>query len=207
MNEHSKGATVRTRLLPILFVLLSLVGHAQTTSEQKPTVLIAYYSAQGHTKSMADAVARGAGSVAGATVRILTVAEVTEKDVLAADAIIVGSPVYNANVAPEVQEFINRWPFRGTPLKDKIGAAFTTGGGISAGEELVQLNILHSMLIFGMIVVGGPEWSSAFGASAVTDEGPFKGSGGAMVDTMFLAKGEALGKRVATLALRLKAAR
>jgi multimeric flavodoxin WrbA len=50
---------------------------------------------------------------------------------------------------------MNRWPFEGTPLKDKIGAAFVSAGGISAGEELTQLSILHSMLIFGMIVVGG----------------------------------------------------
>lgn len=198
---------MRTRLLPMLFVLLSFVGYAQTTNEQEPTVLVVYYSVQGHTKAMADAVARGAGSVAGVVVRARTVTEVTEKDLLDADAIVVGSPVFNANVAPEVQAFINRWQFQGRPLRDKIGAAFSTGSGISAGEELVQLNILHSMLIFGMIVVGGSEWSSAFGASAVTDEGPFKESGGAGVAPIFRQKGEELGKRVAVLALRLKASR
>ena len=139
-------------LLAHIILPVALVAQAQ------PRVLVVYYSQTGHTKTMAEAVARGAKL---ATVILKTVSEATSADVLAADAIIVGSPVYNANVAPEVQAFINRWPFDGSPLKDKIGAAFVTGGGISTGEELVRVNILHSMLVFGMVVVGGPEWTSA----------------------------------------------
>ncbi len=86
-------------------------------------------------------------------------------------------------------------------MRNKIGAAFTTGGGISAGEELVQVGILHSMLVFGMVIVGGEQWTSAFGASAVTSEDPFKEG---RVDKAFREKGEALGKRVATLAAKLR---
>lgn len=52
----------------------------------------------------------------------------------------------------------------------KIGAAFATGGGISAGEETVMLSLLRSMLIFSMVVTGGGNWQSAFGASAIVDE-------------------------------------
>ncbi len=74
-------------------------------------------------------------------------------DVLSADAIILGSPVYSANVAPSLQQFINTWPLEGAPLRDKIGAVFSSAGGISAGEELVQLNLLRSMLMFGMIII------------------------------------------------------
>ena len=76
-----------------------------------------------------------------------------------------------------------------------------TGGGISAGEELVQVNILHSMLVFGMVAVGGPEWSGAFGASAITAEPPFDSK---TVEDRFLKKAEALGKRVAEIAARMK---
>ena len=186
-------------MLLIVVLLCSEVSPAQ----QRPLVLVAYYSQGGHTRSMAEAVANGARSVNGVEVRLLTVAETTEKDVLDADAIIVGSPVYNANVAPEVSGFINRWPFEGTPLRDKIGAAFVTAGGISAGEELAQTNILHSMLIFGMIVVGGPEWTSPFGASAITAETPFDSlkNGTSLLAPQFEKKGEALGKRVAELAV------
>lgn len=184
----------------LLFMLLSTAVSSQEKSLHSPLVLIVYYSAEGHTKQMAEAVYRGAGSVEGTEARLRSVNEVDSSEVRAADAIIVGSPVYNAAVAPDIQKFINSWPFDGT-MQNKIGAAFTTGGGISAGEELVQVGILHSMLVFGMIIVGGEDWTSAFGASAVTNEAPFlKGN----VATEFLAKGESLGKRVAELALTLQ---
>ena len=178
------------------------------TAQDSCRVLIVYYSAGGHTKTMAEAVARGAESVDSTNVTLLPVEKATNEHVLAADAIILGSPVYNANVAPPMQEFINQWPFRNAPLRDKIGAAFVTAGGMSAGEEFVQMSLLRSMLIFGMIVVGGPDWNQAFGASAITGEEPFAElSKEGKISPQFLTKGEALGKRVAQLARKWKALR
>ena len=184
-------------LLSFLFLSLPFLGYGQG----QPTVLIAYYSQSGNTKTMALAVEEGAKSVAGVRVLLLPIDQVSTKEVLEADAIVVGSPVYNANVAPEVQRFINSWPFEGRPLKNKLGAAFVTGGGISIGEELVQLNLLHSMLIQGMLVMGGEETEAAFGASAITGEVPFQTG---KVEEQFLAKARGLGKRVAEMALFLK---
>jgi NAD(P)H dehydrogenase (quinone) len=184
-------------LLSSLFLSLPFLGHGQG----QPTVLIAYFSQSGNTKTLAHAVEEGAKSVAGVRVLLLPIDQVSNKEVLEADAIVVGSPVYNANVAPEVQKFINSWPFEGRPLKNKLGAAFVTGGGISIGEELVQLNLLHSMLIQGMLVMGGEETEAAFGASAITGEAPFQTG---KVEEQFLAKARGLGKRVAEMALALK---
>ena len=184
-------------LLSFLFLSLPFLGYGQG----QPTVLIAYYSQSGNTKTMALAVEEGAKSVAGVRVLMLPIDQVSTKEVLEADAIVVGSPVYNANVAPEVQRFINSWPFEGRPLKNKLGAAFVTGGGISIGEEIVQLNLLHSMLIQGMLVMGGEETEAAFGASAITGEAPFQSG---KVEEQFLAKARGLGKRVAEMALFLK---
>ncbi|MFL0684269.1 NAD(P)H dehydrogenase (quinone) [Algoriphagus aquaeductus] len=169
-------------------------------SQIQPEVLVVYYSQSGNTKRMAEEVAKGAKSVSGVEVRLKSIEEVSEKDLLEAAAIIVGSPVYNANVAPAVQEFINSWPFEGRPLKDKIGAAFATGGGISIGEEGVMIDILRSMLIYGMIVIGGEKVESAFGASAITDEGPFKEGDW---EEIFRIKANGLGRRVSQLVLRL----
>jgi NAD(P)H dehydrogenase (quinone) len=189
-------------LLPLSFLFLN---HTQLTPNAN--VLVVYYSAQGHTQALAKAVATGARSAGGVNVVLKTVSEASTNDVLAADAIIVGSPVYNANLAPEVQKFINSWPFEGAPLRDKIGAAFVTAGGFSAGEELAQMNILHAMLIFGMIVVGGPNWQQPFGASGIVGEKPFETEKTfGKVEEQFLRKGEGLGKRVAELARRFKQA-
>lgn len=187
--------------LMLVLILFSQLGFGQ----KNPIVLIAYFSNQGHTRAMAEAVAKGARSIRNVDVKLLTVAEATNDDVLTADAIIVGSPVHNANVSVEVQQFINKWPFDGAPLKDKVGAVFVTAGGISAGEELAQMNVIHSMLVFGMIIVGGPDWRQPFGASAITGEKPFASPEVKdYVEEDFLKKGEALGKRVASVVMQLK---
>lgn len=181
----------------LVFGLIWLVGFLsfQSFSQiSQPKVLIAYHSASGNTKKMAESIASGVKSVVGVQVNLLPIEEVKPQDLMEAAAIIVGSPVYNSNVSPAVLEFINSWPFEGRPMKDKIGAAFATGGGISIGEEGVMLDILRAMLIHGMIVMGGEEVEAAFGASAITGEGPF---GSEKLDELFLKKGFGLGKRVA----------
>jgi NAD(P)H dehydrogenase (quinone) len=186
-------------------ILIFLVLNMLQAQSKKPVILIAYQSISGNTRLMAEAVAEGAQSIEGVEVRLSKVKDVKREDILAADAIIVGSPVHNANITPDVQRFINKWPFKNSPLKDKIGAAFVTAGGISAGEELAQMNILHSMLIYNMIVIGGPSWESAFGASAVVEEGPFASEGkDKKLHSLFIKKGKALGERAARLTLKLK---
>ena len=193
------------RKLQGTLLLVMALSLTLSQAQQQPTVLIAYYSRDGHMESMAEAVARGARAAGNVTVKVLPVAEVKKEDLLNADAIIVGSPVHNANAAPEVVKFIAGWPFEGAPLFNKIGAVFVTAGGISSGEELTQMNILHSMLLFGMVVVGGDDWTSAFGASATTSEKPFdQTQKGVVVADQFLKKAEGLGKRVAELVVRWK---
>jgi NAD(P)H dehydrogenase (quinone) len=186
------------KYLILLFLLIAQFSYGQTKTKN---ILITYYSKTAHTQSLAEEVAKGAQSIPGVQVILKRIDQTTTKDLLDADAIIVGSPVYNANLAPELVQFMSTWPFEGNPLKDKIGAAFVTAGGISAGEELAQVNILHSMLVFGMVVVGGDNWTSAFGASAITNEGVFKTE---KLDAIFLQKGFSLGKRVATIAKKMK---
>ena len=183
------------------FFKLSLALLLFSINTQAQNILITYYSKSAHTQSLAEEVAKGASSIPGVQVVLKRIDQTTTKDLLNADAIILGSPVYNANLAPEVVQFMSTWPFEGNPLKDKIGAAFVTAGGISAGEELAQVNILQSMLVFGMVVVGGDDWTSAFGASAITNEGVFKTEN---LDKLFLQKGFSLGKRVAKIAKKMK---
>ncbi len=189
-------------LFSIHFLILLFIPAKRTFAQN---VLITYYSESGHTSILAKSVAEGAQEIAGAEVRLLTIEKTSTDDLLWADAIILGSPVHSANIAAPVQEFIRSWPFEGQVLKDKIGAVFVTGGGISAGEELAQMNLIHSMLVFNMIIVGGPSWDQPFGASAITGEGPFVSeSEAAEIDTIFLIKGHGLGKRIAELASRFE---
>ncbi len=196
-------------VLSFLVMLVAFSAVAETRVPEAVNILVVYYSEKGHTRAMAEAVTEGAAAVEGAVARLQSVSEATIDDVLAADAVIVGSPVYKANVAPPVQEFINQWPIKDGALKDKLGAAFSTGSGISAGEELVQLDIIHAMLVCQMIIIGGPNASQPFGASAITGETPCnpgeeKREAGYVLEH-YLEKGKALGARVAQLAVRMKA--
>ena len=166
-------------------------------------ILIVYYSGTGHTALLADAVATGARGVAGSDVRLLSVDSVSHDDVAWADALIVGSPVHAANISAPIVKFLASLPLN--EMHDKIGAAFVTAGGISAGEETVQLAILRAMLVYNMILVGGPTWTDAFGASAVTGEPPFADAAAtAAIDSIFVAKGSRLGTRVAKVAKLLR---
>ncbi len=163
-------------------------------------VLVAYHSLSGHTEQMAKAVASGARMVAHAHVSVKRVEQVTAEDLFSADAIILGSPVYWSNMAGEVKNFIDDWQFKfgvfpEFKLKNKVGAAFATGGQISSGKELTMLSMLAAMLGNYMIVVSG---GGAFGASATTE------GNSAGIDEQELAGARDLGQRVAEVADAVK---
>lgn len=163
-------------------------------------VLVAYYSRSGNTEKMAEAVAAGAKAVKGVHVSLKRVGEVSADELFAADAIIVGSPVYWSNMAGEVKTFFDNWQFKfgvfpDFKMKNKVGAAFATGGQISSGKEVTMLSMLAAMLGNYMIVVSG---GGAFGASATT-EGDSPG-----INEQELANARALGTRVAEVAQAFK---
>src|SRR3981081_1513081 len=70
-------------------------------------VAIVYHSGFGHTQALAEAVAKGAKAVPGATVTLVPVAEAEARaaELDAADAIIFGSPTYMGGVSAEFAKF------------------------------------------------------------------------------------------------------
>ncbi|MFO0699322.1 MAG: NAD(P)H-dependent oxidoreductase [Nitrospira sp.] len=156
-------------------------------------ILVTYHSLSGNTERMAEAVAEGAKSVPNTVVVLKRVGLVTAEDLFSSDAVVVGSPVYWSNMSGEVKTFFDNWQFKfgvfpEFKMKNKVGAAFATGGQVSSGKEVTMLTILAAMLGNQMIVVGG---GGAFGASATT-EGDSPG-----IDKKELADARALGRRVA----------
>ncbi len=183
----------------LLLAALLTVGRAisATAADPQPVaVLVAYHSATGHTEKMAQAVAEGAKGVPGATVVLKRVGEVIANDLSSSDAVIVGSPVYFANMSGETKTFLDNWSlkfdlFKDRKMRDKVGAAFSTGGSVSAGKEFTILGILAAMLNNQMIVVSG---GGGFGASATT------GPDSPGLDENELASARDLGRRVAEVA-------
>lgn len=187
----------------LLCVLLLAQGIGKTFADEPAPpvkVLVAYHSLSGNTERMAEAVADGVKSVAGTEVLLKRVGKVTADDLFSADAVVIGSPVYWSNMSGEVKTFIDNWQFKfgvfpEFKLKNKIGAAFATGGQVSSGKEVTMLTILAAMLGNQMIVVSG---GGAFGASATT-EGDSPG-----IDNKELADARELGRRVAEVAVRMQ---
>ena len=180
------------------------VCFAQSESPNNPTqtvkVLVVYHSLTGNTEKMAKAVVQGAQSVPATNVELQRVGDVTAEQLFGSDGLIVGSPVYWSNMAGEVKTFFDNWQFKfgvfpEFKMRNKVGAAFATGGQISSGKEVTMLTILAAMLGNKMIVVSD---GGAFGASATT-EGESPG-----IDEKELAAARALGQRVAEVSWMVK---
>jgi NAD(P)H dehydrogenase (quinone) len=196
----------RNRILGPLFLcaIFLVLGFGEVSADEPAPVvkvLVTYHSLSGNTERMAEAVADGVKSVSGAEALLKRVGKVTADDLFSVDAVVVGSPVYWSNMSGEVKTFFDNWQFKfgvfpEFKMKNKIGAAFATGGQVSSGKELTMLTILAAMLGNQMIVVSG---GGAFGASATT-EGDSPG-----IDKKELADAKELGRRVAEVAARFKA--
>ncbi len=92
-------------------------------------VLVVYCSMSGNTKAAAEAIAAGAKK-AGAQVTIKTGAEAQSQDLLACDAVALGSYDAFSYMGGGLKDFLDRayYPTRGQ-VTDKPYAAFLTHGG------------------------------------------------------------------------------
>lgn len=166
----------------------------------KANVLVVYATdPAGQMKQLATAVADGAETT-GANIRLLDVVQANYKrDVYEwADAIILGSGVYNGNAAPSLLTFVNSFDFEDRFL-NKVGGAFATGGGAVAGLEPVLQELSRSLRTFGVVTVGGASWQNAHGTGSVVN-----GDQPIANDSQDLTLAKDQGARTAQLALILK---
>ena len=126
-------------------------------------VLIIYASDYGSTKKMAEAVAEGVKTVAGAEALLKTAETVTADEMLAAEAIIFGSPVHMGSVDWRVKKVIDTicsGMWMKNLLTGKVGAVFATGSGFGdsgGGAELTLLSMLTNVAELGLIIVPLPK--------------------------------------------------
>lgn len=128
-------------------------------------------------------------------------------DLVWADGICWGSPTRYGLMSVPLRAFIDEIAplWRQGALIGKVGAAFTSTGGMHSGNELTLLNLLLPFLQHGMVVAGVPhsvpalvhtdKGGSPYGASAVTGF-----DGRRSVDEQERAIAHALGARLARLA-------
>jgi NAD(P)H dehydrogenase (quinone) len=194
-----------------------------------PYVLVLYYSRSGATAQMAKLIGRGVEQVTGIEARlrtvpaVSTVTEATEPDIPDSGAIycteddlrhcaglVLGSPTRFGNMAAALKYFIDNTGalWLSGALIDKPAAAFTSTSTLHGGQESTLLSMLTPLLHHGMVFCGLP-YSEAGLSSTSSGGTPYGAShlAGPNSDRKLDATESelcvALGKRVATLALKL----
>jgi NAD(P)H dehydrogenase (quinone) len=112
---------------------------------------------------MAEAIASGAMSVPDTQVSVKLAEDVITDDLIASDAVIVGTPVHMGSPDWRVKKFIDTVCSR-LWMKDsligKVGAVFATGSGYGnagGGCELTMLAVLNNLAELGMVMVPLPK--------------------------------------------------
>lgn len=143
-------------------------------------ILVVFYSRDGATEALANAIAEGA-TATGGTVRLRRARELVSEEVMAlapgwaenaarmnalyeapvaedaqwADAIIIGSPSRFGLVSSEAKAWLDSlgglWA-RGK-LAGKVGSAFCSSGSAHGGNEMTSFTLTVPMAHFGMIIV------------------------------------------------------
>ena len=145
-------------------------------------MLIIYYSAYGHIRTMAEAAAAAALEIPGVEVTVRRVPETLDNDILAkmgaldaakaqadvpvatvddlaeADAILFGSPTRFGNMTGQMRQFLDAtgglW-MKGA-LVGKPGGVFASSATQHGGQESTILSFHTYLLHQGMVVVGLP---------------------------------------------------
>lgn len=197
-------------------------------------VLIAFYSRNGSTEALAQAVAAGARAE-GAEVRLRRSREIVSREIMGkasgwienadrmnaaydapteadaewADALIFGTPTRFGNVSSELKAYIDSlgglW-FQGK-LVGKAGSAFTSTSTPHGGNESTILSLYNPMAHLGLILVPlGYADPILFRAGTPYGASSVSGQEGAPPTEDDLAVARFQGKRVAQVARALKAA-
>ncbi len=192
-------------------------------------ILVLYYSRSGATAELARQVCRGVESVAGASARLRTVPPVTAEsegpakpvpasgapyatldDLRETQGLVLGSPTRFGNMAAPLKHFLDSTAslWLSGVLAGKPAAVFTSTQTLHGGQETTLLSMMLPLLHHGMYLVGLPYTERAlsetegggtpYGASHVSGTG----AAAALTDHE-KALAQALGRRVAALAVRL----
>ncbi len=193
-------------------------------------ILVVYYSRQGATAQMAQLIARGVGEVSGATARVRTVPPVSatceatapavpdhgapyaqERDLRECDGLILGSPTRFGNMAAPLKYFLDSTGslWLSGAMAGKPAAVFTSTASLHGGQESTLLSMMLPLLHQGMVLVGLPYTEAALSEthSGGTPYGPSHWAGGTGERALSEPEKQlcqALGRRVAQIALRLR---
>jgi NAD(P)H dehydrogenase (quinone) len=195
-------------------------------------ILVLYYSRGGATAELARHVCRGVEAVAGASARLRTVPPVaaasetppravpasgppyaTLEDLREMAGLVLGSPTRFGNMAAPLKYFLDGTAslWLSGALAGKPAGVFTSTQTLHGGQETTLVSMMLPLLHHGMYLVGLPYTERALNETA-SGGTPYDAShvGGAEQAPSLTAEeqslAQALGRRVAQLAVQLSAA-
>lgn len=195
-----------------------------------PYILVLYYSRTGSTLEMAKHIARGVEQVNGIEARLRTVPAVSvvteateatipdsgaiycsEEDLKQCSGLLLGSPTRFGNMAAPMKYFLDGTSglWLNGDLINKPAAVFTSTSSLHGGQESTLLTMMLPLLHHGMVLAGIP-YSEAALSNTHTGGTPYGASHHASGTTPTKLSSDeitlcqALGKRVANLAVQLK---
>ena len=141
-------------------------------TDNEPNLLIIYTSKNGRTGSIVEPIRQGILE-GGAGVAVRTVEEVLWDEMLAAQGIIVGTPVRFGGVDWQIKRLFDVTAFQDYPgpLSGKVGGVFTGGGSPGSWADLALLSMIHVLLNHGMVIQGNA-YSSHYGPVALRESSP-----------------------------------
>lgn len=116
-------------------------------------MLVTYYSRSGHTKRMAETIAKAAEE-AGADVDLLQVEQVDIRELPDYDCLVAGSPTYYGTMSAEIKAMFDKSVKVHNKLTGRLGGAFASSGKRAGGNETTVTAILLCWLVHGMLVSG-----------------------------------------------------
>ena len=140
-------------------------------------ILVLYWSRNGSTRRLAEAIAEGVESVPGIGARLRTVPDVSAvcaavapeipadgppyaelRDLEECIGLALGSPTRFGNMASALKHFLDTttpvWMSGG--LSGKPAAVFTSTGSLHGGQETTLISMMLPLLHHGMLIVGLP---------------------------------------------------
>jgi NAD(P)H dehydrogenase (quinone) len=196
-------------------------------------VAVIYYSATGNVHALAEAVAEGAVD-GGAEVRLRRAAELAPEEAIDAnpawrehleasaevpvasledlrwaDGFAFGSPTRFGNVSAQLKQFLDMTGplWAAGELADKVATAFTSAINAHGGNESTLLALYNTMHHWGAIVVAPGYTGDAVSAAGGNPYGTAHASGGGPPSEPALEAARHQGRRLASLAGLVGAAR
>ncbi len=138
-------------------------------------ILVLYHSNSGRTQKMASFIKEGARTIGQHEIKILSVDEATDKDIVWSDALAVGTPTNLGAVSWKMKKF---WddisPKLWGKIDGKIATVFSASAGYGGGNEIACLNMLSILINYGFLVFGVTDYAAAdfsphYGAISATN--------------------------------------